>query len=952
MNTLVRLGEHGQSVWLDYMRRSLVTSGELGQLIDEDGLKGLTSNPSIFQKAISGSTDYDEALRDLARRGDLDAKGIFERLAVHDIQMAADRLKGVYRATGGGDGVCSLEVSPELAHDTEGTCVEARRLWKALDRDNVMIKVPATPEGIPAIEQLTSEGLNINVTLLFARDVYERVVEAYIRGIERLGEGGGDVSRVLSVASFFVSRIDASADAIFDERLEAGVDPGKRELMEELRGRIAIANAKLAYQRYKELFSGERWQRLVELGARTQRLLWASTSTKNPEFRDVLYVEELIGPNTVTTLPPATLDAFRDHGMVDPTLEQGVDRARADLERLETLGVSLSGITDKLLAEGVESFADAFRQLLEAVEEGCKPPAAKTERKQTYSLPDELRRTVDSAFEEWDRAGNTHRLWARDASLWTGEDEADWLGWLGVTEDQVEQHLDRFRRLARWVREGELDHVVLLGMGGSSLCAEVLAGTFGPIEGFPHLHVLDSTDPAQVKALEDEIDLERTLFVVSSKSGTTLETSIFMEYFFDRVQETLGEKLAGSRFIAVTDPGSPLQQVAEQRGFRRVFPGVPSIGGRYSALSDFGMVPAAAMGLDVARLLDGAEQMVHACATCVPVRENPGVVLGTILGVLAQRGRDKVTLITTPGISGLGAWLEQLLAESTGKEGTALIPVDRETVGEPGLYGDDRLFIQLKLASDTSADQDAAIDRLERAGHPVARIELPDRYALGGEFFCWEFATAVAGGILEINPFDQPDVEASKAATKRLTSAYEETGELPKERPIATEGPLTLFADERNADELARAAGEDGSLAAYLAAHLARLGTGDYLAVLAYLRMVDEYDAELQALRHRVRDRRGVATCLGYGPRYLHSTGQAYKGGPDSGVFLQMTCEDETDLKVPGRGYTFGVVKAAQARGDLQVLAERGRRALRVHISEDVLAGLKRLRELVEAATI
>ncbi len=570
------------------------------------------------------------------------------------------------------------------------------------------------------------------------------------------------------------------------------------------------------------------------------------------------------------------------------------------------------------------------------------------EGRQSYVLAAKEAEAVKATLADWKVGGKTRRLWARDASLWTGDDEAEWLGWLGVTGDQLATGLDRFQRIAEVARTEGFRHALLLGMGGSSLCAEVLETTFGKIDGFPKLHVLDSTDPAQVKAFENKVELDKTLFIVSSKSGTTLEPNIFKSYFLERVSERVGADAAAGHFIAITDPGSALQKAAEKEGFRRVFFGVPSIGGRYSALSDFGMAPAAVMGLDVARLLDRADEMVQACAASVPVEANPGAALGAVLGTLGGTGRNKVTLIASPAIFDLGAWLEQLVAESTGKQGIALIPVDREKLGPPEVYGDDRLFVYLRCSPDPG-DQDAAVERLERAGHPVVRIELRDRYDLGGEFFRWEFATAVAGSILGINPFNQPDVEASKVATRALTEAYEKQGALPAERPIVEGDGIKLFADERNAEALSRATGGDRSVGALIGAHLGRLGAGDYFALLAYVTMSESHDEILRSIRHAVRDSRRVATCLGYGPRFLHSTGQAYKGGPDSGVFLQITCDDAVDLPVPGKKYSFGVVKAAQARGDFQVLEERGRRALRVHLGIDVATDLSELLRLIRA---
>jgi len=561
---------------------------------------------------------------------------------------------------------------------------------------------------------------------------------------------------------------------------------------------------------------------------------------------------------------------------------------------------------------------------------------------QTYKLPAALAASVKTNLEDWRASDKVRRLWQHDASLWTGTDEANWLGWLDVTADQI-AHSEKLRAAVADVKKENFTDILLLGMGGSSLCPDVLKVTFGKIAGFPELHVLDSTDPAQVKAFENEVNLAKTIFIVSSKSGTTLEPNIFKQYFFERVKQTIGADKAGSRFIAVTDPGSKMQQVAEADHFRHIFPGLPSIGGRYSALSNFGVVPAAIMGLDLNRFLSRTQEMVEACGSGVPADQNPGVVLGIILGTAARNGRDKVTIIASPGISALGAWLEQLMAESTGKQGKGIVPIDREDIGPPEVYGNDRVFAYVRLETAPDKAQDAKVAALEQAGHPVVRIPLGDIYDLGQEFFRWEIATAVAGSVIGINAFNQPDVEASKIATRNLTNEYEKNGSLPPEKPVLEDGDIKLFTDAVNADALAKAAGNDKSLAGYLRAHIKRVGAGDYFALLAYIQMDAEHETLLQKLRQALRDKKRVATCLEFGPRFLHSTGQAYKGGPNSGVFLQVTCDDYADLPVPGQTYTFGVVKAAQARGDFQVLAERGRRALRVHLGKDLASGLARL---------
>jgi transaldolase/glucose-6-phosphate isomerase len=564
--------------------------------------------------------------------------------------------------------------------------------------------------------------------------------------------------------------------------------------------------------------------------------------------------------------------------------------------------------------------------------------------KQTHKLPNQLADAVAASLEDWKKNNRVARLWQKDASLWSGTDEGNWLGWLNITEDQL-AHIDALKQIAKDVKKARFKHALLLGMGGSSLCPEVLRMTFGKIKGLPELHVLDSTDPAQIMAIEAKVDLKSTICIVSSKSGSTLEPNIYKQYFFERVKAKVGEKEAGNRFIAITDPGSKMQQVAEADKFRKIFMGVPSIGGRYSALSNFGMVPAAVMGLDVAKFLKNTEEMVQACGASAAADSNPGVILGTILGVAANQGRDKITIITSPGISDLGAWLEQLIAESTGKIGKGIIPVDREHLAKPAVYGNDRVFAYLRLATKPNKAQDVAVAALEKAGHPVVRISLRNIYNLGQEFFRWEIATAVAGSIIGINAFNQPDVEASKIETKKLTSQYETTGSLPPEVPFFEASGIKLFADEKNVVVV-----HGPALADVLKAHLSRLKAGDYFGVLGYITMNPAHEKTLQAIRHAVRDKKKVATVLGFGPRFLHSTGQAYKGGPNSGVFLQITCDDAKDLQVPGQRYTFGIVKAAQARGDFAVLAEHGRRALRVHLGKNLKSGLATLTKAVQKA--
>jgi len=946
MNPLKTLQDHGQAVWLDFLSRGFIAKGGLKKLVDDDGLRGVTSNPSIFEHAVGHTGEYDEAIAGILRAHDRSAGEIFEQLAVEDIKRATDVLRPVFDAAHGADGFVSIEVSPYLATDTQATIAEAKRLWSAIDRKNVMIKVPATAEGLPAIRDLIADGINVNITLLFAQQVYEQVVEAYLSGLEARAAKGGDISQIGSVASFFVSRIDTAVDKLLDDGVARANDPDEKARLNALKGKTAVANAKLAYQRYLRLFAGERWQALAAHGAKPQRLLWASTGTKNKAYSDVLYVEELIGRDTVNTMPVATLDAFRQHGKVRDSLAENAAGARRVLGELARAGISLDRVTDKLVEDGVRLFVDAADKLLAAVAKKRREVLDRKVDGQTLALGDRLTKSADEIAESWRTHGNIRKLWQHDKSLWTNADEDRWLGWLdSAGADEIKS----YAAVAEDIRREGFNDALLLGMGGSSLGPEVLAATFGRKGGWPRLRILDSTVPAQITAIESQLDLAKTLFIVSSKSGSTTEPNILTDYFFKRVSDKVGAADAGRRFIAVTDPGSALERRAKDQGFRHICHGVPSIGGRYSVLSPFGLVPAAIAGIDIAQLVRSACMMMRSCGADVPPSENPGAQLGIALGAAAGQARDKVTILTSPGLASFGAWAEQLFAESTGKNGKGFIPVAGEPVGRPDVYGDDRIFIELTLDGESDAEQATKLAALEKAGHPVIRIMQQSAENIGQEFFRFEIATAIAGAVIGINPFDQPDVEASKVKTRELTAAFEKTGTLPAEAPVCSTKAINLYTDESNAKAL-RKAGADGGVESWLRAHFARIGSGDYVALLAYLARNDGHTELLQRLRLALRDQRRVATCLEFGPRFLHSTGQAYKGGPDSGVFLQITSDDAADLAIPGHRASFGVVKAAQARGDFDVLIERGRRALRVHLNGDIESGLAEFAKAVDGA--
>jgi transaldolase/glucose-6-phosphate isomerase len=939
VNPLKQLNDCGQAPWLDFLLRSFTAKGELKAMIERDGLKGVTSNPSIFQKAIGESDDYADDMKAFLGEKDRSIVEIYEHLAVADIKAAADVLKPVYDETGARDGYVSLECSPYLANDTEATVKEAQHLWAAVDKPNLMVKIPATPAGVPAIRRVIAEGINVNVTLLFSIEAYEQVVEAYIAGLEDLKAKGGDISKIASVASFFVSRIDTAVD----KKLDALSD---KSVAEKLHGKVAIANAKIAYMRYQALFAGPRWEALANAGAKTQRLLWASTSVKDKSLKDTLYVEAMIGKDTVDTIPPATMDAFRDHGVVKAdAIEDDVDGAKATLAALKDAGVSLDDITKDLVVDGVQQFADAFDKLFGSIAAHRREILGdQTPTLEILPGSDEAKAAFDAETENWRKNGLIRELWSMDKSLWTSADEDKWGGWLDIVGQELAD--DSLKAFAEDVKAKSYTDIVLLGMGGSSLGPEVLSETFGKQAGYPTFHMLDATDPQQIHDIDAAITIETTLFITSSKSGGTLEPNIFTDYFLDRVGKACGSDKVGEHFVAVTDPGSPFEKRAKDLKFFHIFYGAPSIGGRYSVLSKFGLVPAAAMGIDVKRFLETTQTMVRACGADTPPSDNPGVQLGIALGVSAAKlGRDKITIIASPGIADLGAWLEQLMAESTGKQGKGLIPLAEEPLGAPEVYGKDRLFAYLELDGKADPAQRAAVDGLSKAGHPVAKIKVKDVWSIGQEFFRWEIATAVAGAIIGINPFDQPDVEASKKKTTALTEEYEKSQTLPKDEPVFRENGIALYADARNAEEL----GRHNTLGGYLKSHFDRVHADDYAAFLAYIDRNPTHEETLTEVRTVVRDKTHAATCVGFGPRFQHSTGQAYKGGPNTGVFLQITCDDPNDIGVPGHKYSFGVVKAAQARGDLEVLNERGRRTLRVHL-KDVDAGLPELAKAVTEA--
>jgi transaldolase/glucose-6-phosphate isomerase len=952
-NPAVQVQALGQSLWLDYINRKELDDGTFAWRLEAQGVLGVTSNPTIFQQVIGDTNTYDAVIQTML---DKDANSVYEALAIADIQAAADLLRPIYERTNKVDGYVSLEVSPLIAQNTEETVSEAKRLFAAVNRPNLMIKVPATPAGIPAIEELIYSGINVNVTLIFSVANYEQVMEAYIRGLERRHLEGKPVTGIASVASFFVSRIDVMVDKILENNIRAAQVTGDTQRIaanRQLLGQAAIANAKLAYRAYKRVFHGERFAVMRAAGAQVQRPLWASTGTKNPAYSDVMYVDELIAPETVNTLPPKTLAAFVDHGTAEITIDRELEGRMDPLEvfaRLSEVGVDMDQVTARLQADGVDSFVESFQKLLDQVQSKLVILQTGIMSADRYLVALGIyAEHVDKALAVMDKAYVNGRIWGKDGTIWKDHGPTitkiqNRLGWLDVMKTI---DIERLRALRASMKDSDITHVVLLGMGGSSLAPEVLYKTFGSQAGWPQLLVLDSTHPERIRDVEAAINLPTSLFVVASKSGTTIETCCFYQYFWER---TGGSP---AQFIAITDPDSELAHEAQARGFRDLFLNPPDIGGRYSALSYFGLVPAALVGLDIDRLWENAAQMIRACGERIPAASHPGMALGAVIGALGKEGRDKVSIIGSPTVASFGDWAEQLIAESIGKEGRGVLPVVGATVGKPHDYSTDRLFIYLRLDDDHDLDElDQGIRALREAGHPCVTLRLPNAYALAGEFFRFEFATAVVGHLYEVNPFDEPNVTEAKEATAALLKQYVEQGALPTAQPAAVSEHISLYADETTLAPLRELVLHHNfselSGTELLAAQLSASQAGDYFAILAYLNPTSEVDALLRELQRRLRHVTKRAVTVGYGPRYLHSTGQLHKGGPNNGIFIQITQSLAHDVAIPNAAYTFGVLMQAQAAGDLQALQQHKRRAFRLHIDGDLRAGVDRLLAVID----
>jgi transaldolase/glucose-6-phosphate isomerase len=905
-----KLTDLGQSLWYDYMERRILENGELAELINHGDIRGLTSNPSIFNHAIAKSKDYDSALIPMSWAGYTD-KMILDQLMIEDIERVADLLRPLFEMTDGGDGFVSLEVRPGLAYDTEKTIAEAQRLWNIVHRPNVMIKIPASEPGLPAIRQSIAAGININVTLIFSIDRYKEVMEAYLSGLEDRIKAGKPIDSINSVASFFVSRIDTKVDKYLEPIIQAS---GRNaQIARLLLGKIAIANARLAYHEFRIVFESYRFRKLQAKGARLQRPLWASTSTKNPAYPDTMYVDELIGDHTVNTVPPQTLEAFREHGMVQLTIEKDLDGVRKAFSDLEAVGISMQKVTQELEEEGVKTFSEAYDSLLATV---------KLRREDALVELGQLEKSVSMRVTQLQSDDFLKRLYSKDASLWTNDPKSKEevrirMGWLTSPNTSMAL-LPELKKFTSDVQTAGYTHALLLGMGGSSLAAEVLSLIFRDEASGLKLTILDSTDPAQVLTAARKNPVASTLFIVSSKSGGTAEVKALYDYFWKRAHRAVGDK-APEHFIAITDPGTPLEKMAFERRFRKIILADANIGGRYSALTTFGLVPAALVGIDVSQLLSCASWMVSECSASQPYGRNPGFVLGTILGEAAMHGRDKLTIIADPELSPFGAWLEQLVAESSGKLGKGILPVDGEVPVKPDLYGNDRLFIYLRR----TGKYDGKVKLLRKAGHPVLSQDFLDNYALGSEFYKWEFAIATACSILGVDAFDQPDVQDSKNRTVAKISYYQEHKRFDEKKPILDDHGISLFGSLSS----------NGRQLSHLVDNFLKSGKPkDYVAINAYIERDKKNSATLQELRSWIRAKTKLATTVGFGPRFQHSTGQLHKGGKNNGLFLVITADPKTEVEIPDEGLSFGIMEHGQALGDMEALEARGRRVLRVHL--------------------
>lgn len=933
----VELYKAGQGPWLDTISRKLLRSGTLRSYIENSGLLGVTSNPSIFQQAISQGEGYEADIQRLLGRG-ASTLEVYDALTLADIRETCDLFRPVFEQTNGEHGFVSLEVLPCLAFNEDATVLEAKRLWGLVNKPNVMIKVPATPQGVRAVARLIGEGVNINVTLIFSQKNYCDVADAYMTGLEAFAARGGDLHQVHSVASVFVSRIDSDIDKQLDAKLATEKDAAKRALLQDLKGRSAIANSKAVYQAFKELFGSSRFEALKAKGAYVQKTLWGSTSCKNPAYPDLIYVETLVGKDTVNTLPQITWEALLDHGKIRPgTVEEDLAGVMETIRQLKEFGIDIHAVCDKLQRDGVKAFVHSFESLMAVLE---KKRAAKTKAaapvKTMISLPQELQKNAADTIAGLVKKDVHSRWLAKDPTLWSNDAAhqkviLNRLGWVENCEKLIGKLYEIDRLQEKFFREGVRD-VVLLGMGGSSLAAEVLSLILkrpaDKVKGAPkgiRFHLLDTTDPASILKVERVIRYPKTVFLVGSKSGSTIETRSQYQYFFAKVTAFYkgDEAKAAARFVLVTDEGSPFADLGHSKPFAGVFLNPGDIGGRYSALSFFGLVPAALLGIDVRKIVADAQRFLDAMRRDKDIAKNEGISLGILLGALALRGKDKLTFWTSPVLASFADWAEQLIAESTGKEGKGITPVAGEMPLKLDRYGRDRVFVVLRLKGENEKGWAARIKALKEKGFPVLDFVWAGGSNVGGEFLRWEVATSFASVVLRINPFDEPNVKESKDITGRLLE------DVKKKKPLPKPAQLLAVKNSRLTP------GDNKAFKAFFA----KLPKNGFVSLLAYVDRSPAAQKALRALQKQIAAALGVPVLSGFGPRYLHSIGQLYKGGPKQGIFVEFFVKDTKDLKIPGEVYGFSQLKRAQAMGDYEALSSKGLPVLAVDLGSSPVTG-------------
>lgn len=894
--------EIGQSIWLDSISRDMILNNTLSNLIEKYEITGLTSNPTIFENAILNSNTYDESIKIVSKKfKNLD--DIAYSLMIEDIQRACDLLKKIFEKTNKNDGYVSIEIPPTI-DETNSIIDCAIKIWEMVDRENLMIKIPATKNGIKAEEELIKRGINVNMTLIFSPQAYKEVVKSYLSALNWRLENKLD-GNVFSVASFFVSRIDTEINKILTELSTQNQDIEKRNEIIFMRGKAAISVSLITYDIYLKSFFTDEFKKYREAGFKPQKLLWASTSTKDPSLRDTIYMDELCLPNTINTVPQHTIFSFFDHGKINTDdISLRINQAYETYNRLTNYSINWSEIFDKLLNDGIKKFIDSYKNILNSIEKKIKTLETEIITMQLFNS------SIKKIISEIEKNSFIERLFSKDHTLWKTDPTSakiikNSLGWINLPKEMINK-IDEINQFKKEIINEGFKYVVLLGMGGSSLAAEVILNIFGNDKKVK-LFVLDSTNPDWILRLSQKIEITKTLFIVSSKSGTTLETITHFKYFYNLIKKK--KQKPGKNFIAITDNSTPLQEMAKKYGFRKIFINPSDIGGRFSALSYFGLIPASFTSIDIKSFLKKSQEALDELKTKNP----PSIVLGSFLAASYLNGRDKLTIILPKKLERFGLWIEQLIAESTGKEGKGILPIIDTEVYDISSYSNDRFFVVINLKD--FKENEEKIEMLIKNGHPVLRIFLNDIYDIGKEFYRWEIATSLAGYMMKINPFDQPDVQFTKDFTKKILSS-------PK-----TELKADIIT--KNWDVyLANIENEERSLIWSIIKNLKENG---YIALCSYLDENEKTLNMLTKIKKLLTERLSIPTISVYGPRYLHSIGQLFKGGKNSGVFIILTSKPKKDIKIIGEDLSFTKICMSQAKGDFLAMKEKGRTCVMIY---------------------